>query len=215
MTKGLQAEVSALIEQHLFASAVTVGQYMVASSGGLMHAPPSVLLLYAEALMGARDWRQAVEIFEQALLLGASRGIQNEADVRFKIGICLIEVGDLEAAQAALEEMDPRARTASIDATLARLYRLNGCTELAIQCYKNVLRRNPYAIEAAQALVDLRATEPPPVAESTAVLSEIPKTARGLVQGLSAAYTLVAQEAHSEALEAFELLERGFGVTVR
>ena len=61
------AEVSTLIDQHLFASAVTMGQYMVASAGG-MQAPPAVLILYAKALVGAKEWRQAVEVFEQALL---------------------------------------------------------------------------------------------------------------------------------------------------
>lgn len=211
ITHSMYAEVTALIDQHLFASAVTLGQYMVAASGGLA-APPAVLVLFGKALKGAGEWRHAVDIFDQALLQSAVD--LDQADVRFNIAQCLIEVGDTSAAQKALEQLEPSMRTAVIEITLAGLYRANGSTKLAIDCYKNVLRLNPYAIEAAKALVDLRATEPPPLAASKGPQPDVAMTAGGLVQGLTVAYTLVAQEAHSDALETFEQLERQFGLTV-
>ena len=49
---SLFVEVTSLVEQELFSSAVTLGQYMVASAGGAS-APPSCKALLADALFGA------------------------------------------------------------------------------------------------------------------------------------------------------------------
>ena len=54
---SLFVEVTSLVEQELFSSAVTLGQYMVASAGGAS-APPSCKALLADALFGAREWRR-------------------------------------------------------------------------------------------------------------------------------------------------------------
>ena len=77
---------------------------------------------------------------------------------RLQIARCWLAIDDATSAQKSMERVETGQRTAAMNMLLARLYRAKESTGLATECYKNVLRDNPYAVEAALALVDLEPT---------------------------------------------------------
>eukprot|EP00939_MAST-03C_sp_MAST-3C-sp1_P000687 g687.t1 len=88
---------------------------------------------------------------------GASAGhrVVDPAAVRFRIFKCMSRLGDHRAAIVALEKIPASARTAAMSMALARTHRKRGSSKRAIECYRGVLRKNPYALGALVAMQEM------------------------------------------------------------
>ena len=127
--------------------------------------PVQTLILLGEALFKAEEYRRSVAIYKQAQQLlsrNHRRGGTSEREVLpvlnslcVAVGKCWDKLGDTRAAIEALQRIDESERGISVQLALGRLHRLLGQKKLAKGCYANVWERNPFALEAAQALINM------------------------------------------------------------
>ena len=87
----------------------------------------------------------------------------DESSAKFKMGKCFAALGEWRFALAELETIPARARTLRVTLALAEAYKRTGYDRASVACYKECLRINPFAMEAAEALADAGAApaEPP------------------------------------------------------
>ena len=201
---SLFVEVTSLVEQELFSSAVTLGQYMVASAGGAS-APPSCKALLADALFGAREWRRAAAHYERALEAAQRQpdgGGVDAVRARVRMARCFMELDEPDDAKKTLDLIPSAERPAHAWMLLGQLLSAGGSVEPAIACYKQVVRLNPFALEAMLALTALseddREQPPEPVAP------ELRGSAAGVAQALTNAHGYAAREHVHEAFAEFK-----------
>ena len=87
----------------------------------------------------------------------------DESSTKFKMGKCFAALREWRFALAELETIPARARTLPVTLALAEAYKRTGYDRASVACYKECLRINPFAVEAAEALADAGAApaEPP------------------------------------------------------
>lgn len=125
------------------------------------------LLLYAEAVKGLGNHRQALSYFKLALERQRENGKQARTSAPSKAEITTIEkVVDCymalddpsESGVQALKyiEMIPaKSRSIKINMQMASIFEAHSKKKSAVACYQQVLRLNPYAVEAVLALLRL------------------------------------------------------------
>ena len=213
LAASLYVEVASLVEQDLFGSAVTLGQFMVASAGGI-NAPPSCTMLFADALYGAGEWRRAATHYGRGIEAGQRQTDGPGVDVvraRVRMAQCSMRLDEPDEARSLLEEIPEADRPAHVWMQLGQLLSAGGAVEPAIQCYKQVMRLNPYAIEAYLALSALGEDSSDGKPEPVPV--ELLQTATGVVQQLANAHSHVAREDVQEAMADFKDLHERTGAT--
>lgn len=213
LASSLYVEVTSLVEQELYSSAVTLGQFMLASAGGI-NAPPSCAVMLADALYGAGEWRRASAHYGRGVESGgrlADGGGVDAVRARVRMAQCSVQLAEPDAAKQTLEQIPEAERPAHVWMQLGQLLSAAGSAEPAIACYKQVMRLNPYAVEAYLALNLL--CEENRVEKIEPVPAELLPTAAGVVQQLSNAHSHVVREEVREALGEFKDLRQRTGPT--
>jgi tetratricopeptide (TPR) repeat protein len=134
--------------------------------------PVQTLVLLAEALSKAGEYRRSVTTYKQAQQL-LSRNHRRRGSSTTKItkqnddtvlvynnlcqemGYCWEKLGDQKKAIEALQKIEENQRSVSVQLKLGRLHRTLGQKSLAKKCYSSVWQRNPFALEAAHWLIHL------------------------------------------------------------
>lgn len=212
---SLYVEVASLVEQELFGSAATLGQFMLAAAGGIS-APPSCAVLFADALYGAGEWRRAAAHYgrgvEAALRQPDGAGV-DAVRARVRMAQCSVKLDEPDAARSALEEIPEADRPAHVWMQLGQLLSVGGSVEPAVRCYKQVMRLNPYAIEAYLALSALGEDSRGEKGKAEPVPAELRQTAAGVVQQLSNAHSHAVRQDVQEAMGEFKDLHEHTGPT--
>lgn len=81
--------------------------------------------------------------------------LPSDVELKYRCHICFLKQKQIQKAVEVLQSIHARNRTASINMALGNLYTETDMERSAITCYKEVLRENPYAIEAAENLIKL------------------------------------------------------------
>lgn len=79
----------------------------------------------------------------------------SDIEIKYKLHVCFVKQKQYQKAIEMLQSVPTRSRTAKINMALGNLHRDNGAERTAIACYKEVLRENPMAIDAAENLLNL------------------------------------------------------------
>ena len=82
-----------------------------------------------------------------------------EAELKFKIGRCHLELREWRAALAELETIPSRSRSLPITLALGKTYQRTGYERAAVACFKECLRQCPYATEAYASLAAMGTPE--------------------------------------------------------
>ncbi len=215
LAASLYVEVASLVEQELFSSAVTLGEFMVASAGGVS-APPGCTILFADALYGAGEWRRAATHYGRGVEAGQRQSDGPGVDVvraRVRMAQCSMKLDEPDEARSLLEQIPEADRPAHVWMQLGKLLSAGGSDEPAIQCYKQVMRLNPYAIEAYLALSSLGEDSLSSSGKSEPVPVELLQTATGVVQQLANAHSHAAREDVQEAMAEFKEVRERTGAT--
>lgn len=83
------------------------------------------------------------------------KDLPSDVELKYRCHICFIKLKQIQKAIDVLQNIPGRNRTPCINMALGDLYKETGLERSAITCYKEVLRENPYAIEAAENLLKL------------------------------------------------------------
>ncbi|KAI8051169.1 hypothetical protein BDF22DRAFT_692248 [Syncephalis plumigaleata] len=120
------------------------------------------LLLFARCLVHHNEYRRAMGYFDKALhhqQIIQRFKITTIDDLDITICIeyaeCCLKVNDWETARLKLEGLARDRRTLSVWRLLAKVYQLQGNFDAATDCYVTILKEQPFAIEAATALIGL------------------------------------------------------------
>lgn len=126
-----------------------------------------VLIFYAESLYHEHQYREAENVYRQALhskkLLtklkstnkNEATDIYSEVEIKYKIAKCLVEIKHFRDAIVILQSLAHRQRTAKINMLLGRLLHNNGLERAAVGAYKEVLKECPLAFEAVEGLLNV------------------------------------------------------------
>lgn len=174
-----------LIDNNLYDSAEMLGCFLMSSTTSGIDISPSVraenMVLFADALYGKKEYRRALNVYRTAYhcsklipkqSVSGSRNILpignrtssanpihvspfNENEVKFKIGLCHMELHDIRAALTEMEGIPSKLRTLRINLTMGKLYRMTSYDRAACISYKECLRQCPYTLEAIVALADM------------------------------------------------------------
>lgn len=142
--------------------------------------PVQTLVILGEALSKAGEYKRSIAIYKQAQQL-VNRNHRRRSSKTSKtsktskktttangttttevfihlckeMGYCWTKIGNTRAAIEALQGIEEDQRSVSVQLTLGKLHRTLGQKSLAKKCYTNVWQRNPFALEAAHALIEL------------------------------------------------------------
>ena len=132
--------------------------------------PVQTLVILGEALSKAGEYKRSIAIYKQAQQL-VNRNHRRRSSKTTKtattttaevymhlckeMGYCWGKIGNTRAAIEALQGIEDDQRSVSVQLMLGQLHRALGQKALAKQCYASVWQRNPFALEAAHALIDL------------------------------------------------------------
>ncbi|KAJ1618388.1 hypothetical protein T492DRAFT_1093075 [Pavlovales sp. CCMP2436] len=158
-----------LVEQGMYDSACLLGEFLPASVNTCVH--------YADALVGKGEHRRAIAFYREALQGARSKAARNssggtlaaegpdsECDIKLRIAKChLAGAGgarggtgrDVRSAITSLESIPLRSCAPAASLLLGKLYQTTGIERAAQAAYKEVVRLQPMAIEAAVALAQL------------------------------------------------------------
>ncbi|GFP81931.1 anaphase-promoting complex subunit 7 [Phtheirospermum japonicum] len=177
-------QLSALLDQGLYASAQMLGCFAVSSTTINPETSPHLkaenLALYGDSLFREKEYGRAIFTVEvigddkkqnvatppttRSALSASNRSSSpnscntptiNENEVKFKIATCHSALGENRAALAEMEGIPSKSRNLEMNLMLAKLYRNSRHTRAAIGCFKECLRNCPYIIEAIIALAEL------------------------------------------------------------
>lgn len=81
--------------------------------------------------------------------------LPSDVELKYRCHICFIKQKQISKAIDILQNIPARNRTICINMVLGNLLKETGMERSAVTCYKEVLRENPYAIEAAESLLKL------------------------------------------------------------
>ncbi|OEL14052.1 Anaphase-promoting complex subunit 7 [Dichanthelium oligosanthes] len=137
--EAARESMAALLDAGLFASAQTLGCFLVSSAGASNDAgmPMKVesLVLHGDALYGEKEFRRAL--------------------VKFKIALCHSALSEHREALQEMEGIPSKVRTLKMNLMLGKLYRISRNSRSAVVCYKECLRQCPYVFEAITALAEM------------------------------------------------------------
>eukprot|EP00743_Colponemidia_sp_Colp-15_P006649 GILK01007168.1.p1 GENE.GILK01007168.1~~GILK01007168.1.p1 ORF type:complete len:544 (-),score=85.06 GILK01007168.1:173-1747(-) len=201
----LKQQIELFMKQGLFTSAELLAGFLLSASGfpsNLKSTEP--LILYANALVGKEEYKRALTHYQMALnALPHAESGTDEVDIRHKMAQCHLKLNSPRSALHVLEAINPRSRPLHVNVLLGSLYHQNNVERSAIASYKEALRQNPYAVEAALGLIRL-GVSPSEVKDSVGT------SANPWVQSLVEAHGCVAQHQHQRAAEMFGELEAKF-----
>lgn len=83
------------------------------------------------------------------------KDLPSDVELKYRCHICFIKQKQISKAIDILQNIPVRNRTGCINMMLGNLHKETGMERSAITCYKEVLRENPYAIDAAENLLKL------------------------------------------------------------
>eukprot|EP01112_Ceratiomyxa_fruticulosa_P011631 TRINITY_DN3171_c0_g1_i2.p1 TRINITY_DN3171_c0_g1~~TRINITY_DN3171_c0_g1_i2.p1 ORF type:complete len:562 (-),score=112.33 TRINITY_DN3171_c0_g1_i2:214-1848(-) len=153
------AHIKLLNAEGLFTSSEILCTYYLS---GNVHPSSESLLMMADALYGKEEYPKALGYYKKCLSNFSTRigGPKNqitpfEIEVRYKTALCLIKVRDDRNALSTLESIPPAQRSLGVIFQLAKLYQAKGLNGSAIPLYQQCLKMNPFALEAALAIIDL------------------------------------------------------------
>ncbi|CAN6326698.1 unnamed protein product [Urochloa humidicola] len=183
--EAARESMTALLDAGLFASAQTLGCFLVSSAGSSNDAGMSMkvesLVLHGDALYGEKEFRRALNAYKQAIQYSRSIPRQatsnirssvsatgrspspnssnllsfNENEVKFKIALCHSALCEHREALQEMEGIPSKVRTLKMNLMLGKLYRISRNTRSAAVCYKECLRQCPYVFEAITALAEM------------------------------------------------------------
>ena len=193
------------------------------------------LMLLAEALARGSHHRRALAVYKQALQLlnrtspsllassssssSPSSASASAADpavattlrtLHVAVGHCHEKLGDARAALDALERVPFPDRDVALHLRMGRLHRDLGQSRQAISAYDEAWRQNPFALEAARALIDLGQRADTLLAESRDVHVSCAPWVPTLIQ----AYSFERHFAPREALKCLESLGAAFDTSL-
>nr|CCA21164.1 anaphasepromoting complex subunit 7 putative [Albugo laibachii Nc14] len=128
------------------------------------HFHATILYFYAEILRHKREWLRAKKHYQRALEILASceiaTGYQSQGRfekerLKFKVAKCMVELAETQQAIETMSGISEEHRNLEMLVLLGNLYRSEGLLHKAKEFYQAALCRNPYAIEAAIALVEI------------------------------------------------------------
>ncbi|CAL4902937.1 unnamed protein product [Urochloa decumbens] len=183
--EAARESMAALLDAGLFASAQTLGCFLVSSAGSSNDAGMSMkvesLVLHGDALYGEKEFRRALNAYKQAMQYSRSIPRQatsnirssvsttgrspspnssnllsfNENEVKFKIALCHSALCEHREALQEMEGIPSKVRTLKMNLMLGKLYRISRNSRSAAVCYKECLRQCPYVFEAITALAEM------------------------------------------------------------
>mmetsp|Transcript_560 Transcript_560/g.1641 ORF Transcript_560/g.1641 Transcript_560/m.1641 type:complete len:568 (+) Transcript_560:125-1828(+) len=150
-----------LIDERLFASAVTLASFAVSEKRKpepSIHFQVKLRELFATALVGNGEPLRAVAVLQDAVKqLSASKKASEQLSrinkLHTRIVSILAENNRLDDALDQAKRISATMRSAGLLATLAEIYHKKGNRQQAIDCYKQVCYKQPYAIQAPLALL--------------------------------------------------------------
>ncbi|TKW24223.1 hypothetical protein SEVIR_3G038700v4 [Setaria viridis] len=183
--EAARESMAVLLDAGLFASAQTLGCFLVSSAGLSNDAGMSMkvesLVLHGDALYGEKEFRRALNAYKQAMQYSRSIPRQatssirssvsatgrspspnssnllsfNENEVKFKIALCHSALCEHREALQEMEGIPSKVRTLKMNLMLGKLYRISRNSRSAVVCYKECLRQCPYIFEAITALAEM------------------------------------------------------------
>lgn len=128
-----------------------------------------MLIHYADSLFNLNEYIRAEAVYRQLLqfkkyIMKSKNSpklpdLQNEmlsdAEIKYKIYLCCIKQKKGQDAFNILLSVQSRLKTAKINMALGNLYLENGMERSAVAAFREVLRENPFAVEAAEKLLKL------------------------------------------------------------
>jgi len=143
----------------LYESSELLGSFFLSSSN---QCKVEIIRGFADSLFAKEEWRRAMYYYNKAsgqlesqLHVNDSSLDKRLAQIRFQIGKCHIKLGENQEASSKFESIPLTCRTISMNITIARHYKLNDNSQAAIFLYKEILRLNPFALEAVMSLLQL------------------------------------------------------------
>ncbi|XP_041349110.1 anaphase-promoting complex subunit 7-like isoform X2 [Gigantopelta aegis] len=121
---------------------------------------------YGDALFHQGEYKKAEVIYRKSLQLkkainktkgkhGSPADVSSEVEVKFKLYQCLDHLKRTAEALNVLESISTKQRTAKVNLALAKLNLREGRDRSAMTCYKEVVREQPLALDAAVGLLSL------------------------------------------------------------
>lgn len=81
--------------------------------------------------------------------------VVSEVEVKYRIAQCCLKLKQKQRAKEVLESVPARSRTAKVNMVLGNLFWESGWERSAVSCFKEVLKEEPLALEAAENLLKL------------------------------------------------------------
>lgn len=156
-------------------------------------------IYYADSLFHQQNYVLADNAYSQALQIrkyilktknttkipDTQKEILSDMEIKYKMYKCCVKMKQTKKAIELLQSISARNRSAKVNMALGDLYKKTGFDRSAITCYKEVLRENPAALEAAESLLKLgvKGTEVNAMMlDATSELGWINSWMRGLAQ---------------------------------
>merc|ERR1712166_905717 len=159
---ALLEKMSQLSEDGMHKSAEMLGTFLLSSQVDGSPGKLNSLEAFGGLMMKTKEYRRALKYLNEALTARrssrANRLQSADALLRLKIAQCQVEIGETKQALDTLEAIPARQRTPTANMLLGKLSQ-HGADRAAVTAYKEVLRVNPWAVEAVIALQELGAWE--------------------------------------------------------
>jgi len=121
----------------------------------------TALEIFGDVMYNRKQYKRALKYLTDTLTgRKVLKQTTNDADLKFRIAKCHAELGEKRLAIQMLDSIPSRFRTPAINMMLGRLNQQSEVERAAISAYKEVLKANPWAIEAVLALQELGANSP-------------------------------------------------------
>jgi len=149
--------IQGLLDESLAGSAELLAWFATGGGGGrgISRRSSAHWIMLADSLFEQSNFLSAVEKYKKALAVGSTRlPLQTVANVRKKIAKCYVASGNKRAAVKSLEVIKGGGFDAEAELLLGKLYLDAGVVRAAQVCFRNVLKKNPMALEAAVLFVE-------------------------------------------------------------
>lgn len=150
-----------LDNEGLHPSAEYIGNFLLSAHnpGSSVHC--ATLEAFGDVMFNRKQYKRALNYLSEALQSRrGSKQQTSDADLKFRIAKCHVELGEKRMATQMIDSIPSRFRTPVINMMLGKLNQGAEVERAAISAYKEVLRANPWAIEAVIALQELGASSP-------------------------------------------------------
>ena len=144
-----------------------------------------VQVIIGDSLLELKEWKRAETIYRHVLqakkhsrslklqvptlIINNSKNLPtaasdsiSEAEIKYKLHLCYLGLGQANQARTILESISTKSRPARVHMALAKLYHSANMERPAIASYREVVRECPLAMEAVRGLLQL-GVKPRPV----------------------------------------------------